>query len=67
MTPKDTDPMTKSLRIAALSTVIALFAAPVFADPGGTDPPPPPNNGGSQGTSVTTVTTLATILTLLGA
>jgi len=59
--------MTKSLRVAVLSAVIALSAAPVFADPGGTDPPPPPKNGASQGTSVTTVTTMATILTLLGA
>jgi hypothetical protein len=52
--------MTKSLRVAVLSAVIALSAVPVFADPGGSDPPPPPT-GGSQVT-----TTVLTILTLLG-
>jgi hypothetical protein len=58
--------MTKSLRIAALFAVLVLSAAPVFADPGGTDPPPPPK-GASQGTSVTTATKIATIMTILGA
>jgi hypothetical protein len=58
--------MTKSLRVAILSAVITLSAAPVFADPGGTDPPPPPKTDASQGTSITTVTTIETILTILG-
>ena len=42
--------MKKSFRIAVLSTALALCAAPVFADPGGTDPPPPGQKGGSNGT-----------------
>lgn len=55
--------MTKSLRVAVLTTVIALFAAPVFADPGGTDPPPPPPTGHSS--SVSSATAMA-ILAALG-
>jgi hypothetical protein len=39
--------MKKTFRVAVLSTVLALCAAPVFADPGGGDPPPP--KGGSNG------------------
>lgn len=57
--------MTKSLRIAVLTTVLALTAAPVFADPGGTDPPPPPN--GKSGASVTMGSVAAAILASLGA
>jgi hypothetical protein len=53
--------MTKSLRVAVLSAVLALSAAPVFADPGGSDPPPPPT-GGSQ--VVVIVTTLLASLGL---
>ncbi len=37
--------MKKTLRIAVLSTTLALCAAPVFADPTGTDPPPPKQSG----------------------
>jgi hypothetical protein len=48
-------PMTKTLRVAALTVVFALFAAPVFAGPGGTDPPPPPPSGsGNLAASVAT-------------
>jgi hypothetical protein len=53
--------MTKSLRVAVLSTILALSAAPVFADPGGSDPPPPPSGGGSQVTTAVTA-----ILAFLG-
>jgi hypothetical protein len=41
--------MTKTFRVAVLSTVLALCAAPVFADPGGNDPPPPGQKGGNSG------------------
>jgi hypothetical protein len=44
--------MTKSLRVAVLTTVLALTAAPVFADPGSNDPPPPPSQ---QSLTMTTV------------
>ncbi|MFP5226530.1 MAG: hypothetical protein ACLGXA_02790 [Acidobacteriota bacterium] len=55
--------MTKSLRIAVLSTFLALSAAPVFAggDPGSNDPPPPPTQ-----TSTASATTMGIILTILG-
>ncbi len=56
--------MTKTLRVAALTAVLALTAAPVFADPGGNDPPPPPTNGSQV---VTTATVVTAILTALGA
>ncbi|MGC2300888.1 MAG: hypothetical protein WA476_18930 [Acidobacteriaceae bacterium] len=55
--------MKKTLRVAVLSASFALFAAPVFAGPGGADPPPPPPTN-----NVTTSSTVAiAILTLLGA
>jgi hypothetical protein len=55
--------MTKTLRVAALTVVFALFAAPVFAGPGGTDPPPPPPSGsGNLAASVAT----SAILSALG-
>jgi hypothetical protein len=55
--------MTKTLRVAALSAVLAFAASPLFAggDPGGADPPPPP---GSQVTTTSTVVTA--ILALMG-
>ena len=56
--------MTKSLRIAVLTTVLALTAAPVFADPGGTDPPPPPQ--GKSGASMTMGAAAAAILASFG-
>jgi hypothetical protein len=56
--------MTKSLRVAVLTTILALTAAPVFADPGGTDPPPPPP--GSM-YAAATATAVATFLAGLGA
>ncbi|MFY9748478.1 MAG: hypothetical protein WA891_17435 [Acidobacteriaceae bacterium] len=57
--------MKKTLRVAVLSATFALFAAPVFAGPGGNDPPPPPTNNGSQ--AVTTATVVTAILTAMGA
>ncbi|HEX4310550.1 MAG TPA: hypothetical protein VHZ25_11020 [Acidobacteriaceae bacterium] len=57
--------MTKALRVAVLSSVLALCAAPVFADPGGSDPPPPPL-GGSHASTATTAATLAAVLAALG-
>ena len=36
--------MKKTLRVAVLSATFALFAAPVFAGPGGNAPPPPPKH-----------------------
>ncbi len=56
--------MTKSLRIAVLTTVLALTAAPVFADPGSNDPPPPQ---GKSGASMTMGTAAAAILAAFGA
>jgi len=57
--------MTKSLRVAVLTTILALTAAPVFADPGSNDPPPPPSQ---KTTNVSTSgTALAILLTALGA
>jgi hypothetical protein len=53
--------MTKSLRVAVLTTFLALCAAPVFADPGGYDPPPPPSNSSSSGTALA----IAAILTAM--
>jgi hypothetical protein len=45
--------MTKSVRVAVLSAILALSAAPVFADPGGGDPPPPPNyNSGTMAVAI---------------
>jgi hypothetical protein len=52
--------MRKALRVAVLSAVIAVTAAPVFADPGGTDPPPPPHSSGDA------VIVLATLAAALG-
>ncbi|HUB19948.1 MAG TPA: hypothetical protein VL990_15005 [Acidobacteriaceae bacterium] len=52
--------MTKALRVAVLTSILALTAAPVFADPGGSDPPPPPSN------SATTSTAVAAFLVALG-
>jgi hypothetical protein len=57
--------MKKTLRVAVLSASFALFAAPVFAGPGGADPPPPPTNNGSQ--AVTAATVASAIMTALGA
>jgi hypothetical protein len=56
--------MKKTFRVAVLSTALALCAAPVFADPGGTDPPPPGQKGSGNGT-LTTVTTGSIILAIL--
>jgi hypothetical protein len=36
--------MKKALQLAALSSVLALFITPAFADPTGTDPPPTGGN-----------------------
>jgi hypothetical protein len=48
--------MTKTLRVALLSGVLAFSASPLFAgDPGGNDPPPPPGNGGGQAVVVSSV------------
>lgn len=54
--------MTKCLRVAVLTSILALTAAPVFADPGGGDPPPPPSNNSSQMATAAT----AAFLTLMG-
>ncbi|HVT97180.1 MAG TPA: hypothetical protein VHE33_06705 [Acidobacteriaceae bacterium] len=56
--------MKKTFRVAVLSTVLALCAAPVFADPGGNDPPPPGQKGGSNGT-LSPGTTGSIILSIL--
>jgi len=47
--------MKKTFRVAVLSTALALFAAPVFADPGGGDPPPPQSNSGSAAVLINSV------------
>lgn len=57
--------MTKSLRIAVLSAVLAMTITPAFADPTGTDPPPPPNQ--KLASSVTTADVILAVLTSLGA
>lgn len=56
--------MKKTFRVAVLSTLLALCAAPVFADPGGTDPPPPSQKGTGSGTlgTGTTATILLSVL-----
>ncbi len=60
--------MTKAIRVAVLSTFLALLTAPAFAGPGGTDPtpppPPPPDMvvGTIAATVVSTATTVVTIL-----
>lgn len=51
--------MTKAIRVAVLSAVFALSAAPLFAGPGGGDPTPPPAS--SPG-----VVILTTVLSTLG-
>ncbi|HEY1500739.1 MAG TPA: hypothetical protein VGF88_14255 [Acidobacteriaceae bacterium] len=56
--------MTKSLRVAVLTIAFSLFAAPVFAGPGGTDPPPPPPTKGQS--AATAAIVAGTILTALG-
>lgn len=56
--------MKNSLRIAVLSTLLALTASPVFAGPGSNDPPPPNQN---QGSSVTTTQVIYAVLAALGA
>ena len=53
--------MKKSLRVAVLSTLLALCAAPVFADPGGTDPPPPGQKGTNS--SLSTGSVILAVLT----
>jgi hypothetical protein len=55
--------MTKSLRVAVLTTVLALAAAPVFADPGGTDPPPPPPTNYYSASAATVIATVASAFT----
>ncbi len=57
--------MTKSLRIAVLSAVLAMTITPAFADPTGTDPPPPPSQKLSA--SVTATDVVIAVLTSLGA
>jgi hypothetical protein len=57
--------MTKSLRIAVLSAVLAVTITPAFADPTGTDPPPPPNQ--NQTSSMTATDVILAVLTSLGA
>jgi hypothetical protein len=56
--------MKKSLRVAVLSTLLAVCAAPVFADPGGTDPPPP--SQGTNGTHTATQILLAILGSIAG-
>ena len=56
--------MTKALRLVVLTSLLALTAAPVFADPGSNDPPPP---GKGTNSSVTTTDVILTVLTSLGA
>lgn len=56
--------MKKTFRVAVLSTVLALCAAPVFADPGGNDPPPPKQNG--NGTLSTGSIILAILTSIAG-
>lgn len=53
--------MTKAIRVAVLSTFLALLSAPAFAGPGGSAPPPPPPTNG-----VSTATTVITALSTLG-
>jgi hypothetical protein len=53
--------MKKSLRVAVLSAVFTLFAAPVFAGPGGTDPPPPPPTGNNSTAAVTAMAVLSAL------
>jgi len=52
--------MTKAIRVAVLSTFLALLTAPAFAGPGGTDPtpppPPPPDMVVATGVTVTIIT-----------
>jgi hypothetical protein len=57
--------MKKTFRLAVLSTVLALCAAPVFADPGGNDPPPPNQKGGGSSNlgAATTGSIIVTVLT----
>jgi hypothetical protein len=50
--------MKKSLRVAVLTTVLAISAAPVFADPGGSDPPPPPPTNNLLAATVAIVTSV---------
>lgn len=57
--------MKNSLRIAVLSTLLALTASPVFAAGPGSNDPPPPNP--IQGASVTTTQVIYAVLTALGA
>jgi hypothetical protein len=54
--------MTKAIRVAVLSTFLALLSAPAFAGPGGSDPPPPPPTGSSVAAS----TALTAVLSTLG-
>jgi len=56
--------MKKTFRVAVLSTVLALCAAPVFADPGGNDPPPPKN--GSNGALSTGSVILSVLTSIAG-